>query len=60
MAPLADPFSIRLSEAHLQFLDELCERRSYISRPTAIRALIEEAKDREARRARRQQPTHAA
>lgn len=53
--PLADPFSIRLSEDQIRYLDELCERRAYISRPTAIRALIEDARARERRTARRHQ-----
>lgn len=53
--PLADPFSLRLSEDQIQFLDDLCERHAYISRPTAIRALIEDARARDLRNARRQQ-----
>lgn len=53
--PLADPFSIRLAVDQIEFLDQLCERHAYISRPTAIRALIEDARARERRTARRHQ-----
>lgn len=62
--PLADPFSIRISVEQMRFLDTLCEERAYISRPTAIRALIEAERARYARRIerrqRQQQPTTAA
>ncbi len=48
MKPLADPFAIRLSPSQIQYLDRLRERRGIVSRPAAIRHLIEEARDREA------------
>ncbi len=53
--PFSDPFPIRLSEAHLEFLEELRERHSHATRPAVIRALIEDARIRDQRRKRRQQ-----
>ena len=50
--PLADPFALRLSESHMQFLDEIRERDSHVTRAAAIRALIEQARQRDARRRR--------
>jgi Arc/MetJ-type ribon-helix-helix transcriptional regulator len=52
---LADPFSLRLSPQQIEFLDLLRERHGFISRPTAIRHLIEEARTRDARRQRAEQ-----
>ena len=50
MTPLADPFNIRLSPGQIQYIDKLRERRGIVSRPAAIRHLIEEARDRDERR----------
>jgi Arc/MetJ-type ribon-helix-helix transcriptional regulator len=52
--PLTDPFALRLSEAHMEFLDEVRERRSFATRAAVVRALIEDARIREQRRRRRQ------
>jgi Arc/MetJ-type ribon-helix-helix transcriptional regulator len=60
MAPLTDPFNIRLSLSQIQFVDALCESRGIVSRPAAIRHLIEEAKEREARRQRADQRRQGA
>jgi hypothetical protein len=53
--PLADPFALRLSEAHLAFLDEIRERHSLVTRSAAIRSLIEQARLEEEARKRQQQ-----
>ena len=52
MPPLADPFSLRLSPQQIEFLDELRERHGFMSRPTVIRYLIEDARSRDQRRQR--------
>jgi metal-responsive CopG/Arc/MetJ family transcriptional regulator len=41
---LADPLSIRLTAAHLAFLDQIRERHSLVTRSAAIRSLIEQAR----------------
>lgn len=54
---LADPLSIRLTEAHLAFLDRIRERHSLVTRSAAIRSLIEQARLAEDGQA--PQPDHA-
>lgn len=53
--PLADPFALRLTEAHMAYLDEVRDRHSHItSRVAALRYVLDEAMTRDARRRPRQ------
>jgi hypothetical protein len=50
--PLADPFALRLSEAHMAFLDEVRERHCHITRAAALRHVLDDAMARDRRRLR--------
>jgi hypothetical protein len=48
--PLPDPINLRLSEAHMAFLDKIRDRHSDVTRSAAIRRVLDDAMARDRRR----------
>jgi Arc/MetJ-type ribon-helix-helix transcriptional regulator len=58
--PLASPTTLRLSNTHIAFLEQVREGQSHASRAAVIRSLIEDARTRYERQQRRQGQRTAA